>query len=173
MSKRFGRNQKRAARVALDHERCLRGIAEKRAADLEAATGEIRGKWANILQLIKSTVDPTALLSAIAFDVKEEVTSLGKGVPLEVLTQPEQVLDRFARAPVLEQMSRIRLHPLIMVIGRDDFRNQKIVKLRYKDGSSGYAVSDQVMGCVPPQWLAERIARDLVHLLLQRDGDPK
>ena len=173
MSKRFGRNQKRAARAALDHERYLRGIAEKRADDLEGATQQIRSKWEYILQLIKNTVGPDTLLSAIAFDVKDVVTSLYKEEPLDALATGAQFWDRFERAPVMEQMSRVRLHPLIMRVGRNDFMSQKIVKLRYKDGSSGYALSEQAMACVPPEWLAERVARDLVHLLRTCDGDPK
>lgn len=170
MSKRYGRNQKRKALALLEHERALRECAEVRAADIEAATNEIRRKWSDIVQLIKNTVEPTCLISAMALDVKEVVTCLPSAMPLREPLPQSMAWSSIEQAPVFEQMKIIDLHPLLTSLSSDEFRKQKIARLHYKDGTICYCLSDQAMDCVPTQWLAELVASELVMVLRQLKG---
>ena len=167
MSKRYGRNQKRKARDLLEQERSLRDYAETRVADIEAATDEIRRKWSYIVQLIVSTVEPTCLIRAMALDVKEVVTCLPSSEPWREPLPQSMAWSSIKQAPAFEQMKVIDLHPLLTRISRDEFGGQRIAKLHYKDGTIYYAISDKAMENVPIQWLAERIASELVPLLKQ------
>lgn len=167
MSKRYGRNQKRKALDLLEQERSLREYAETRVADIEAATDEIRRKWSYIVQLIVSTVEPTCLIRAMALDVKEVVTCLPSSAPWREPFPQSMEWSSIQQAPTFEQMKVIDLHPLITRISRDEFMCQRIAKLHYKDGTIFYALSDEALEKVPTQWLAERIASELIPLLKQ------
>lgn len=167
MSKRYGRNQKRKALDLLEQERSLREYAETRVADIEAATDEIRRKWSYIVQLIVSTVEPTCLIRAMALDVKEVVTCLPSSVPWKEPLPQSMAWSSIQQAPTFEQMKVIDLHPLLTRISRDEFGAQRIAKLHYKDGTVFYALSDKALEKAPIQWLAERIASELIPLLKQ------
>lgn len=169
MSKRYGRNQKRKARDLLEQERSLREYAETRVADIEAATDEIRRKWSYIVQLIVSTVEPTCLIRAMALDVKEVITCIpdARSMPWAEPLPQSMAWSSIQQAPAFEQMKVIDLHPLLTRISRDEFGGQRIAKLHYKDGTSYYALSDKALEKVPTQWLAERIASELIPLLKQ------
>lgn len=162
MSKRYGRNQKRKALDLLEQERSLRECAEARVADIEAATDEIWRKWSYIVQLIVSTVEPTSLIRAMALDVKEVVTCLPSSVPWREPLPSAMAWSSIQQAPAFEQMKVIDLHPILTRISRDEFGAQRIAKLQYKDGKTYYALSDEAMENAPIQWLAERIARELI-----------
>lgn len=169
MSKRYGRNQKRKARDLLEQERILREHAETRVADIEVATDEIRRKWSYIVQLIVSTVEPTCLIRAMALDVKEVITCIpdARAMPWAEPLPKSMAWSSIQQEPTFEQMKVIDLHPLIIRISRDEFMCQRIAKLHYKDGTIFYALSDKALENVPIQWLAERIASELIPLLKQ------
>ena len=138
--------------------------AKQRVADIEAATADIRYKWDYVCRVITSTLQSADLLSAAANGVQQVVDHRQGRDPYHPhrmhvmnsisdlrsmsLNQAVQTVD--LHGLVLEYRQSIELHP------------QYIIDLQFGSGRSRFAMTESALQNVPVEYLAEKIARELI-----------
>ncbi len=167
MSKRYGRNQKRKARAQLSAAQQQAHIWQTRYEDMQNTTADIRASWQHVKEVIRSSVPATTLVSSIALGVPfSGGTPRGENCGLQIpVRSTDAVLADFETRPESSQMRIIDLYGLLTRVRDTPFRDQLVVEVRYRDGIAAYALSPGALDAAPEDWLAGRVARDLVREL--------
>ena len=165
MSRRYGRNQKRAHRA--------------RIAELEARVSSLEGQVRERDGLLAWKQER---LNEAARALDGAVSILGEHHPAFPASELGMTLDRdqdmfrmphrgfirpFDAFMDFESMT-IMLHELdVLTVDkvREEFHNQTHWRVRYRDGRWGYAIDDKVVRKLPPDVIRQNMVVELAHLI--------
>lgn len=155
MSKRFGRNQKRKMQEQIDtlneaNDMCM-GLTRWLSNELNITKNEI-----NEAKVILGSMSSALPAEEIYMENNTDTILIpDKRVPLTYSTT-----DTFQIA------KNIPLHVLASSVSKDKINNSIHTRVKFKDGSVGYAISNEAFMTTPKDFLIQRISQEIAHQLV-------